>query len=247
MNPSSSAQFRRRVGYGAALLLGIVAIANLPPLMQVVGGVAALVGSMGLIAEGFGYLKEIQAIRRAEHAEALRQKKKALRREREADTRIRLQTELQKQTNAESLRRAADAKIQEERLREKEAEAQRRYTRERAIQSEAERLLALEPAEFAAMVCAAFAGGNGAVEAGNRDGEYLCRRSDGTVEALLIVAENREATRDDVEALEAFRRDVNAEHGSLVSRTGFEADAVRVAAEFPITLTDPYLVARFKS
>ena len=244
MNSSQTAQFRRRIGYSAALFFGIVVIVNAPPLVQVAGGVAACVGAVGLLSEGAAYLKELQTVRLAEQKEAHRQAKKAVRREREADNRTRRNAERQTQAHAEKLRREAEAETAALRQRIIEAETQSRYARELALKIQADLLFMLEPEEFVEAVCAAFAGENGTIAVGTRAGEYLCRRANGTVEALFLVMEKREANQTDVEALEAFRRDVNAEHGSLVSRSGFSADSVRRVAEFPITLTDPYLIAR---
>lgn len=241
---SQNVRLRRQVGYCAALLLGSVAIVKLPPLLQVVGGVAVLVGGIGLLSEGAAFLRHIQAVRRAEQAEIQRREKREARRERDEDLKARRDIQYQIQANAEMRRRDAESKAQDANKQQREAETQARHERERAIQSEADWLFALEPTAFVESVCAAFAGTDGNFEKGNRDGEFVCRRPDGTLEALWILTENRPAAVADVEELEAFRREINAAHAALISRSGFEADAIRLSAAFPITLTDPYLIAR---
>lgn len=245
---SQNKQVRRQAGYCAALLLGIVAIVKLPPLLQVVGGLAVLAGSVGLLSEGTAFLRQIQVVRRAEQAETQRREKREARREREANTKLRRNAEIQVQANAETRRRDAEDKAQDAEKQQRATETQARHERERAIQVEAQRLFALEPTAFVEAVCAAFAGTDAnietSIEKGNRDGEFVCRRPDGTLEALCILTENREAAVADVEVLEAFRRESNAAHAALISRSGFEAEAIRLSATFPMTLTDPYFIAR---
>lgn len=233
--------------YIALLLLGTVAILRLPPLLQVCGGLAAFVGAAGLLVEGWRHLQREQQRQRNERDAARRAEQKAARRARQQDEREQRHTERQTQRKAETLRREADAHRHAQKRQQQEAAAQRRIHFASRVEQEAQRLQFLPPEEWAAEACRILAGANSTIQAGTEAGEFLCRLADGSFQAVFVLLEPRESSANDVNALEAFRRETSAERAALVSRTGFAPEAIRAASAFPLTLLDPLVLARMQA
>jgi hypothetical protein len=235
----------QRLGlYAILLFVGIVAVLRLPPLLQICGSVAAFFGATGLLTEGLRHLRREQERQRAERDAILKAERKAARREREQQERQSRQTERQTQANAETLRRQAEANREMQKRQAQHADAERRERYANQVEQEAQRLQNLPPEEWAQEACRLVAGADGDVEAGTQAGEFLCRFNDGEVHAVFVLSDEREASANNVTALEALRRESGASHALLLSRTGFSLDAVRAASAFPLTLLDPLDLAR---
>ena len=247
--------------YLVVLLLGAAIRAGHAPGANQSGIVTMLVGAGGCAWELAQWARTIQRQRTAQERQRERKELKATRAERRSEQQERERQ--QRQMHLRAARQRAQT-LQATRYAQAEQKAQteaQRAARFQAVVAEASRLQALPDAPFLAELPFLFATrglhlqyaapsgieADADLSAGTWD-RHLLRVADEkeSIEVARCLTQGRAVAVSDVEALEQWRQVEGATHAYLVSRSGFSAQAVRLAARFPLTLVEPQLLAQWQ-
>jgi hypothetical protein len=223
------------------------------------GGVVWAEGGARLLAAGFALAGLVGL---GLHLRLLWQTREArLRVQRAAERRIDLQTSRRERAERERLRRHAEQatrahaaeRLEEARRAQKQAAAQAlqeqtdlRNARAQRVEREAMRLATLSDTELYPEIIALLTRRGFAIEPA--DGEYagdFLLRSEAGIAVLRCVPAGQKAGRADVEALEAWRVQAEAERSYLVATAGFLPSAIDRLANLPLTLIEPHLLAHW--
>ena len=169
------------------------------------------------------------------------------RRERAERERLRRQTE--QETRAHAAERLDQARRAQKQAAAQSLEEQtaRRNAREYRVESAALRFAALSDTELWQEVAALLTRRGYHTELADSEypGDFLLR-SEAGFEVLRCVPAGKKAGGVDVEAVETWRLQAEAERAYLVATAGFLPSAVARLANLPLTLVEPHLLAHWQ-
>jgi len=212
--------------------------------------VLLLLGGGALLAwHGSRVLRRWQAERARQRLAAEKAALRQARRERVLKERARRRAERATQAEAALHGEEARARRHQETAEQAREAAMRRAERDRAVATETERLLALADAELWGAVADLFArqGRQPIHPEPEADCDLLLTAPEGGAqEVARCVPVGRRAGSADVQALEAWRQQAEAERAYLIAMGGFTPGAVRLSQSLPITLVEAHLLAHWR-
>jgi hypothetical protein len=246
--------------YLVVLLLGVAIWSGSAPGAHQSGILTMLVGMGGCVWELGQWWRALRRRRAVQEREQARRELKVVRAERRTEQQAREQQ--QRQTHLRTARQRAQTRqaarqTQAELKTQVEAQHNARF---QAIVEEASRLQTLPDTRFQAELPSLFALRGLRLQSDAPSPETyaasdlpaklwdmrLLRLADKSVEVARSLPQGHTAAVADVEALEQWRQSEGASHAYLVSRSGFSAQAVRLAARFPVTLVEPQQLAQWQ-
>ena len=236
--------------YGCLLAIGIALLYRGGTINTIPATVACAVGVMGLLWQGWRTTSAWRDANRSSGAAAERTERRRRRRTRETNEqkvkRERAAADAAAHERAKAVQEAARIAHNKEQSNDQDS----RRIRDESIARDAMQILTMSELSLVNLARDLFgARGFRVVQpCDEAPGDMELHDANGETRIVArMTPHGRKADVPDVNALDAWRVDVGAGSAILYGLAGFTPAAVRLAAELPLTLAEPYLLAQWRA